>query len=194
MRIHGSSRPATNENRTMALVSAGMGEAVLGFGDGIEVVNKVQDGGVFAELKEEISVAKGIRIDRDAQQKNGALEPPSMKRLGGIMDSDSLPKDATVEHGPTIYTQFVSRARPALLANGKACREKVVLNGSTEGGKLEEKAGEEAIKCNGDKGDGGIANGINHAGNSGSPDQLVEMVIQCLDEKVTLILITLCAP
>lgn len=186
MQIHASSRPATNESRSMSLVSACMGEAVLGFGDGIEVVNKVQDGGVFAEIKEEIAVAKGIRIDRDAPQKNGALELPSLKCLGE-MDSDSLPKDAAVENGPTIYTQFVSLAHPAQLTNGKASRETVVLNGSTEEGKLKEKAGEDAIKCNGDEGDGGIVNGINHTGHPGSPDQLVEMVIQCLDEKVTLL-------
>lgn len=171
----------------MDLVGAGMGEAVLGYGDGIEVVNKVQDGGVYAELKEGIAVAKGIR---DVQQRNGSLEPSPMKCQGGIMDSDTLPKGATVDSGSTIYTHFVSRARPTQLANGKAGRERVVWNGSAEGEKLEEKAEEGAVKCNGDKGDGGIVNGISHAANSGCPDNLVEMVIQCLDEKVMPFLIT----
>lgn len=166
----------------MDLVDAGMGEAVLGYGDGIEVVNKVQDGGVYAELKEGIAVAKGIR---DVQQRNGTLESPPMKCQGELMDSDSLTKGATVDSGSTIYTHFVSRARPAHLANGKAGRERVVWNGSAEGGKLEEKAEEGAVKCNGDEeGDGGVVNGISHAANSGCPDNWVELVIQSLDEKV----------
>lgn len=185
--MHGSFRVGTNESRPMDLVSAGMGEAVLGYGDEIEVVNKVQDGGVYAELKEGIGVAKGIR---DVQPKNGTLEPSPMKCQGGKMDSDSLHKGAAVESGSTIYTHFVSNARPTHLANGKAGREGVVWNGSAEGGKLEEKAEEGAVKCNGDKGGGSMVNGVSHAANSGCPDNLVEMVIQCLDEKVMTFLIT----
>ena len=179
----------------MALVSAsGMGEAVLGYGDGIasKVVSRGQDGGVFAanaELKTEVAVPKGIRLDRDATQQNGALEPSSKGRQGVIMEAVSLREDASNENGAAIGGRF---AQPAPPVNGGVDVEWNELSEELEGGGLREGDGEgeeTVVKCNGEMEAGAAINGGSHAANSGCRDGLVEMVIQCLDEKVHFILL-----
>ena len=156
----------------MALVSAGgMGEAVLGYGDGIasSTVKKGQDGGVFADQGGEVVIAKGIGFDcekNDAARKGRVMEHP-----------DALPEAALIEKCQVLF------ARPPLLVNGGAGMETVgkdrLANGALGGG-MAENGGDSAVNCSVEA---GIVNGGSHVPN-GCQDHLVEMVIQCLDEKV----------
>ena len=156
----------------MALVSAGgMGEAVLGYGDGIAsgAVNKGQDGGVFADQGGEGVLAKDIGFDcekNDAACKGRVMEHP-----------DALPEGALIENCQVLF------ARPPLLVNGRAGMETVGkdrrANGALGGGMVDN-AGDTAVNCSMEA---GVVNGGSHVAN-GCQDHLVELVIQCLDEKV----------
>ena len=154
----------------MALVSAGgMGEAVLGFGDGIAsgAVNEEQDGGVFAGQSGEVVLARGIRFE---------CENNDATRKGRVMEhSSALPEGALIEKCQALF------ARPPILVKGTT--DSVVndrlANGSL-GSETIENGADANVNCSMEA---GIVNGGSHVPN-GCGDHLVEMAIQCLDEKV----------
>ena len=161
----------------MALVSASsMGEAVLGFGDGIAsgVVQKAQDGGVFADLAstEEIAVKKELGRLNGEGAKNGC---PRVL----MEDSDACAEDAigasVLELVHPANIDIVNVSFDGTEVVGKPPRLEVGVD-------IEEEEEEEG---GGEKDP--ISNGRSHASDLGSPDHLVELVIQCLDEKVVLL-------
>lgn len=155
----------------MALVSAGgmdMGEAVLSYGDGIasEVVKKAQDGGVFAGVKtDEITVAGEIRLGRE-------LNRAQNEGLGGILLEDP---EAHVEGVDLMNrSNLVSVRLDAGIISKTPGHATTTTNGVCV--HLEEAcSGAETVVS---------ANGRSHAGDTGSPDHLVDMAIRFLDEKV----------
>ena len=188
----------------MALVSAsGMGEAVLGFGDGIasEVVSRGKDGGVFASGKTKERVgAKGMRLDVDAIPRNNGVVEPTMQKgqeEGMIMDVHSRRGDMAVKRSAVVGARL---PQPAPLVNGRAddsAYEVVSVHENGLSTELEDaRVRERGEETAGAVGNGGtVTNGGSHAASSGCSDQLVEMVIQCLDEKVPLyIIIAMCPP
>ena len=158
----------------MALVSAGgMGEAVLGYGDDGIASETVRDGGgVF--VRRLTSGAKEIRLVAGLQQpehedKEGRRGRGVRVLMGepdaGDGDANRREVGRLVKHhllNVGLDSDLISKA--ARLANGSAAhdsaKEKPVVNGVTA-----EKGG-------------------SHASTPGSPDQLVEMAIKCLDDKV----------
>ena len=154
----------------MALVSAGgmdMGEAVLGYGDGIasEVVKKVQDGGgVFAGVKtDEITVAKEIRLGREL---NGT---ENEGRRGVLMEDP----DAHVDGVDLMRRSNLVTVRLETEILSKAAAGHATTNGTCV--HWEDACG---------AGTAVSVNGRSHADDLGSPDHLVEMAIKFLDEKV----------
>lgn len=156
----------------MALVS-GMGEAVLPYGDGIASESGVQDGATFGGKAREI-IVKGVRFEKaplSSGDYKAVVGAPSRERQC-VVGVESRPEDILRQldnaRGP-------KSAEPAPSING---RDDAARNGHMNG--LEE--GEERER----RQERPVANGGSHMPESGSAeyDHLVEMVIQCLDEKV----------
>ncbi|CAI8046652.1 Inositol polyphosphate multikinase [Geodia barretti] len=157
----------------MALVSAGgMGEAVLGYGDDGIASETARDVGRLTSGAKEIRLVAGLQQpeheDKEGRRGRGVRvlmgEPDA-----GDGDANRREVGRLVQHhllNVGLDSDLISKA--ARLANGSAAHPD-----SAEG-----------------KPDLPLANGVtaekggSHASNPGSPDQLVEMAIKCLDDKV----------
>ena len=165
----------------MALVSAGgMGEAVLGYGDGIasEVVNKGQDGGVFSGIKpDEMAVRKEAHLGR------GSRDGSKERRRVPVEDSEARAEDAL--HPAHLLHVRVNTdiIKAAMLINGGALPTTELELGAHNGGD----GATVVINGHGNRREAGVpvVNGGSHVvSGTGYPDHLVDRVIQCLDEKV----------
>ena len=155
----------------MALVS-GMGEAVLPYGDGIASESGVQDGATFGGKAREI-IVKGVRFEKvplSSGDYKAVVRAPLRERQCAV-GVESRPEDILRQlddaRGP-------KSAETAPSINGK---DDGARNGHVNGlGEGEEREARQT---------GPVANGGSHIPESGSAeyDHLVEMVIQCLDEK-----------
>lgn len=155
----------------MALVS-GMGEAVLPYGDGIASDSGVQDGATFGGKAREI-IVKGVRFEKvplSSGDYKAVVRAPLRERQCAV-GVESRPEDILRQlddvRGP-------KSAETAPSINGK---DDGARNGHVNGlGEGEEREARQT---------GPVANGGSHIPESGSAeyDHLVEMVIQCLDEK-----------
>ena len=161
----------------MALVSAGgMGEAVLGYGDDGIASETARDVGRLTSGAKEIRLVAGLQQpeheDKEGRRGRGVRvlmgEPDA-----GDGDANRREVGRLVQHhllNVGLDSDLISKA--ARLANGSAAHPD-----SAEG-----------------KPDLPLANGVtaekggSHASNPGSPDQLVEMAIKCLDDKVGVVL------
>ena len=166
----------------MALVSAGeMGEAVLGYGDdGIasEVVNTARDGGVFvSRLAGGEGLAEEIRLVAGLQQQQHEDEEGRKGRVRVLMgepdagEGDANRREVSVQHhllNVGLDSDLISKA--ARLANGTA----------------EPRGGREIPDHLVENGDHtlSVEEEGSHSSDPGSPDHLVEMAIQSLDDKV----------
>lgn len=158
----------------MALVSGGMGEAILG------IVNKGQDGGVFTGLKtEKIAVCnKDIILGHEHRDDNVECRRVMEDHVVCAEDANGT---GAVELMHPSHLMHVRLKTGGIISNGKATRH---INGAA----VHVHHPSESCTCIESKREvKDIAAAVNrrsHVNGTRSSDHLVERAIQCLDEKV----------